>query len=95
MCDSIIKVRSLKFCPELVNIPGEVLTIRDLVNVLSESFDVKRESTYDSYNDQDFFLGDQHLSDELFYQTVSYNRKNTLKKWLNGLKKHQQCGELV
>lgn len=95
ICDSIIKVMSLKFCPELVNIPGEVLTIRDLVNVLSESFDVKREFTYDFYNDQDFFLGDQHLSGELFYQTVSYNRKYTLKKWLNGLKKHQQCGELV
>ena len=95
ICDSIIKVMSLKFCPELVNIPGEVLTIRDLVKVLTESFDVKRESAYGLYNEQDFFLGDQHLSDELFNQTVSYNRKYTLKKWLNGLKKRQQCEELV
>ena len=86
---------SLKFCPELVNIPGEVLSIRDLVNVLSESFNVKRELAYGLYNDQDFFLGDQHLSDELFNQTVSYNRKYTLKKWLNGVKKQQKCGELV
>lgn len=66
ICDSIIKVMSLKFCPELVNIPGEVLTIRDTVNVLSESFDVKRKLAYGFYNDQDFFLGDQHLSDEFF-----------------------------
>ena len=95
ICDSIVKIMSLKFCPELVNIPGEVLSIRDLVNVLSESFNVKRELAYGLYNDQDFFLGDQHLSDELFNQTVSYNRKYTLKKWLNGVKKQQKCGELV
>lgn len=95
ICDSIIKVMSLKFCPELVNVPGDILSIHDLVNVLSESFNVKRELAYSLYNDQDFFLGDQHLSDELFNQTVSYNRKYTLKNWLNGLKKHQQCGELV
>ena len=82
ICDSIIKVMSLKFCPELVNIPGEVLSIRDMVNVLTESFGVKRESVYDFYNDQDFFLGDQHLSDSLFRETVSYNRKYSLKKWL-------------
>lgn len=95
ICDSIIKVMSLKFCPELINIPGEVLTIRDLVEVLSKSFDVKRESTYGLYHDQDFFPGDQHLSDELFNQTVSCSRKNSLKKWLNGLKKKQKCRELV
>ena len=95
ICDSIIKVMSLKFCPELVNIPGEVLTIRDFVNVVSESFDVKRESAYGLYNDQDFFLGDQHLSDELFNQTVSFSRKYSLEKWLNGLKKQQGYGALV
>lgn len=94
ICDSIIKVMSLKFCPELVNIPGEVLTIRDFVNVVSESFDVKRESAYGLYNDQDFFLGDQHLSDELFNQTVSYSRKYSLKKWLNGLKNNRNVGRL-
>ena len=86
---------SLKFCPELVNIPGDILSIHDLVNVLSESFNVKRELAYGLYNDQDFFLGDQHLSDELFNQTVSYSRKYSLKKWLNGLKKQQECGALV
>ena len=80
VCDSIIKIMSLKFCTELINIPGEVLTIRDLVNMLSQSFDVKRESACGLYNDQDFFLGDQHLSDELFNQTVSYSRKYSLKK---------------
>ncbi len=95
ICDSIIKVMSLKFCPELVNVPGDILSIHDLVNVLSESFNVKRELAYSLYNDQDFFLGDQHLSDELFNQTVSYNRKYTLKKWLIGLKKQQKCWELV
>ena len=95
ICDSIIKVMSLKFCPELVNIPGDILSIHDLVNVLSESFNVKRELAYGLYNDQDFFLGDQHLSDELFNQTVSYSRKYSLKKWLNGLKKQQECGALV
>lgn len=95
ICDSIIKVMSLKICPELINIPGEDLMIRDLVNVLTESFDVKRESAYGLYNEQDFFLGDQHLSDELFNQTVSYSRKYSLKKWLNGLKKQQECGELA
>lgn len=95
VCDSIIKVMSLKFCPELVNIPGEILTIRDFVKAVSESFDVKRESAYGLYNEQDFFLGDQHLSNELFNQTVSYSRKYSLKKWLNGLKKQQECGALV
>ena len=89
ICDSIIKVMSLKFCPELVNIPGEVLSIRDLVNVLTESFGVKRESVYDFYNDKDFFLGDQHLSDALFKETVSYNRKYTLRKWLKEITKQQ------
>ena len=88
---------SLKFCPELVNIPGEVLSIRDMVNMLTESFGVKRESVYDFYNDQDFFLGDQHLSDALFKETVSYNRKYTLRKWLKELTKQQdmKCRELV
>lgn len=97
ICDSIIKVMSLKFCPELVNIPGEVLSICDLVNVLTESFGVKRESVYDFYNDQDFFLGDQHLSDALFKETVSYNMKYTLRKWLEELTKQQdmKCRELV
>ena len=97
ICDSIIKVMSLKFCPELVNIPGEVLSIRDLVNVLTESFGVKRESVYDFYNDQDFFLGDQHLSDALFKETVSYSRKYSLRKWLKELTKQQgmKCRELV
>ena len=97
ICDSIIKVMSLKFCPELINIPGEVLSIRDLVNVLTESFGVKRESVYDFYNDQDFFLGDQHLSDALFKETVSYNMKYTLRKWLEELTKQQdmKCRELV
>ena len=97
ICDSIIKVMSLKFCPELVNIPGEVLSIRDMVNMLTESFGVKRESVYDFYNDQDFFLGDQHLSDALFKETVSYNRKYTLRKWLKELTKQQdmKCRELV
>ncbi len=97
ICDSIIKVMSLKFCPELINIPGEVLSIRDLVNVLTESFGVKRESVYDFYNDQDFFLGDQHLSDALFKETVSYNRTCTLRKWLKKKTKQQdmKCRELV
>ena len=89
ICNSVIKIMSLKFSPDLIDIPGEVFTIHDLVNVLSESFETKRESVSCPYNDQNFFLGDQHLSDTLFNQTVSYKRKYSLKKWLNKLTKHQ------
>jgi len=97
ICDSIIKIMSLKYCPDLINIPGEVLTIHDLVTVFSEFFDIKRESVYCPYNDQDFFLGDQHLSATLFNQTVSYKRRYSMNKWLNELMKQQKMkqNELV
>ena len=97
ICDSIIKIMSAKFFSDITNIPGEVLSIRELIKILSEYFDLKRAIADSPYNDQDFFLGDQHLSDVLFKETVSYKRKYTLRKWLKELTKQQgiKCQEMV
>ena len=87
---------SAKFFSDITNIPGEVLSVQELVKILSEHFDFKREIADSPYDDQDFFLGDQHLSDALFKETVSYNRKYTLRKWLKEVTKQQmKCRELV
>ena len=96
-CNSIIKVMSAKFFSDITTIPGEVLSIRELVRIFSEHFDFKRIIADSPYDDQDFFLGDQHLSDALFKETVSYNRKYSLRKWLKELAKKQEmkCLELV
>ena len=80
---------SAKFFSDITNIPGEVLSIRELIKIFSEYFDFKRAIADSPYNDQDFFLGDQHLSDVLFKETVSYNRKYTLRKWLKEMTKQQ------
>ena len=97
ICDSIIKVMSAKFFSDITNIPGEVLSIQELVKIFSEHFDFKRAIADSPYDDQDFFLGDQHLSDALFKETVSYNRKYSLRKWLKELTKQKgmKCLELV
>lgn len=97
ICDSIIKIMSAKFFSDITNIPGEVLSIQELVKIFSEYFDFKRAIADSPYDDQDFFLGDQHLSDTLFKETVSYNRKYSLKKWLKELAKQQgmKCQKLV
>ena len=97
ICDSIIGIMSAKFFSDITNIPGEVLSIRDLVKILSEHFDFKRKIADSPYDDQDFFPGDQHLSDALFKETVSYSRKYSLRKWLNELAKQQgiKCQEMV
>ena len=89
ICDSIIKIMSAKFFSDITNIPGEVLSIRELIKIFSEYFDFKRAIADSPYDDQDFFLGDQHLSDALFKETVSYNRKYSLRKWLKELTKQQ------
>ena len=89
ICDSIIKIMSAKFFSDITNIPGEILSIQELVKIFSEHFDFKRAIADSPYDDQDFFLGDQHLSDALFKETVSYNRKYTLKKWLKEVTKQQ------
>ena len=97
ICDSIIKIMSAKFFSDITNIPGEVLSIQELVKIFSEHFDFKRAIADCPYDDQDFFLGDQHLSDALFKETVSCNRKYTLRKWLKEMTKQQgmKCWELV
>ena len=89
ICDSIIKIMSAKFFSDITNIPGEILSIQELVKIISEHFDFKRAIADSPYDDQDFFLGDQHLSDALFKETVSYNRKYTLRKWLKEVTKQQ------
>ena len=80
---------SAKFFSDITNIPGEVLSIQELVKIFSEYFDFKKAITDSPYDDQDFFLGDQHLSDALFKETVSYNRKYTLRQWLKEVTKQQ------
>ena len=84
ICESIIELLSAgDLAPSLVNIPGETLTIEDIITTVTERFPV--DITYRPYenDDQDFYIGDQHLSDVYFKENSTFERKFSFKKWFN------------
>ncbi len=84
ICEAIIGLLATgDLCPFLVNIPGETLTIQDIITTVTERFPVDINYRPCTNDDQDFFIGDQHLSDEYFKENSDYERKINFKKWFN------------
>ena len=77
-CESIINLMSLEFLPDIINTPGENLSLSDICDKIAKRFNATPKA-----NDQDFFSGDQHLSDELFKTQCDYVRKINFEEWLN------------
>ena len=84
ICESIIGLLAGgDLCPSLVNIPGEILTIQDIIAMVMERFPVIIAYRPCENNDQDFYIGDQHLSDVYFKENLTYERKFTFKEWFS------------
>ena len=74
---------SLEFLPDIINIPGENLSLSDICDKIAKRFNAKLSCFSPKENDQDFFSGDQHLSDELFKTQCDYVRKINFEELLN------------
>ncbi len=83
ICEASIHLMETEDCPSQINIPGEVKTIREIAMEIS----AKYHAAFDERGlvrpgDPVYFLGDQHLSAELFNETVSFTPRYTFSKWL-------------
>ena len=83
VCESIIRLMSIEFLPDIINIPGEELSLSDISKKIAKRFNAKLSYFSPKANDQDFFVGDQHLSDELFKTQCDYVRQINFDEWLN------------
>ena len=78
-CGSIIGLLELgDIAPALVNIPGEVLTVKDIIDTVAKRFPTKTACHPFETNDQDFY---RHLSDAFFNENLTYARNTTFHKW--------------
>ena len=85
VCESIFRLMSVDFLPDIINIPGENFLLSDICEKIAKH--CKANVTYftPKANDQDYFIGDQHLSDELFKSQCDYIRKINFEDWLNNI----------
>jgi nucleoside-diphosphate-sugar epimerase len=92
ICESAIELMNVDDCPTLINIPGEVKTITDIGAAISNKYHVSfEERGLNRYNDQDYFAGDQHLSETLFNETVEFVLRYTFEQWLNEQRPERVC----
>lgn len=84
LCESAVKLMASAVCPPLVNIPGEVKTIKEVGLAISTKYHVDFSVIgLGKYDDPDYFAGDQHLSEKLFNETVEYTPQYTFEQWLD------------
>lgn len=84
LCESAVKLMASDACPPLVNIPGEVKTIEEVGSAISAKYHVDFSVVgLGRYDDPDYFVGDQHLSEKLFNETVKYTPRYTFERWLD------------
>lgn len=79
ICGSIMSLLELgDLAPSLVNIPGEVLTVKDIIDTVTERFPTKTVCHPFENNDLDFY---RHLSDARFNETLTYEREISFRSW--------------
>lgn len=84
ICESIISLLPAgDLAPSLVNIPGETLTVQDIITTVTERFPVNITYRLCENDDSDFYIGDQHLSDVYFKENSAFKRKYAFKEWFN------------
>ncbi len=83
ICDATIALVNAEYCPSLVNIPGEDVSINETGNAVAKKFQVSFEECGLCGGDEpNYFAGDQHLSAEVFNESVNFTPRYTFKRWL-------------
>lgn len=83
LCESAILLLDSVQSPGTYNIPGEVLTIKDVAEFVALKYGVNYiENGRPDYDDEYFFAGDQHLDEKYFLEQVNFIRKYTFQRWL-------------
>lgn len=84
ICRAVTQLMNSENCPMLVNIPGEIKTISEVGHAISRKYHVDFiERGLNLYDELDFFAGDQYLSDELFNESLKYERQYLFDSWLS------------
>lgn len=87
VCNAAIAITENAISPLIVNIPGEVLTIREIASAVSKHYGVsfKTKACF-SPDNQCFDAGDLVLSNKYFHENVKYTRETSFANWLSAQK---------
>ena len=85
LADSVITLLSKEIIPNLINVPGETLSIYDYLAAISEHYGVELNIGTGRSDDDNLppYSCDRVLSSSLFRSEIDFKPKHRFKKWLN------------